>query len=34
MSRNFITEDDYEAASKWLKNPEEYDFYKILNWEK
>ena len=31
---NFITEDDYEAASKWLKNPEEYDFYKILNWKR
>ena len=31
---NFITEDDYEAASKWLAHPEEYDFYKILNWKR
>ena len=31
---NFITEDDYEAASRWLKNPEEYDFYNILNWKR
>jgi 6-phosphofructokinase 1 len=29
---NAITPDDYEAARKWLPNPEEYDFYKILNW--
>ena len=31
---NFITEDDYEAASKWLENPEDFDFYKILNWKR
>lgn len=30
----FIEEDDYEAASKYLEHPEDYDFYKILNWEK
>ncbi len=24
---------DYEAASKYLDNPEEYDFFKILEWE-
>ncbi len=29
----FITKDDYKEASKYLDNPEEYDFYKILNWE-
>lgn len=27
-----ITPDDYEVARKYLANPEEYDFYKILNW--
>jgi ATP-dependent phosphofructokinase / diphosphate-dependent phosphofructokinase len=30
---HFITKEDYRAASKYLKDPEEYDFYKILNWE-
>jgi len=29
---HYITKDDYAAAKKYLKNPEEYDFYKILNW--
>lgn len=24
---------DYKAASKYLDNPEEYDFFKILKWE-
>ncbi len=28
----YITPADYEAAKKWLPNPEEYDFNKILNW--
>ena len=31
---NAVTSDDYEAAKAFVKNPEEYDFYKILNWEK
>lgn len=31
---HFITEEDYEAASKFIDHPEDYDFYKILNWEK
>jgi 6-phosphofructokinase 1 len=30
----FIEEEDYEAASKFLEHPDDYDFYKILNWEK
>ncbi|MBE9487612.1 MAG: 6-phosphofructokinase [Bacteroidetes bacterium] len=30
---HYITEDDYEAASKLVKNPEDYDFLKILNWK-
>jgi 6-phosphofructokinase 1 len=29
---NYITPDDYEAAKTWLKNPEEFDFRRILNW--
>ncbi len=29
---HYITPADYEAAKKWLKNPEEYDFRKILGW--
>ena len=28
-----VTPADYEAARKFVANPEEYDFYKILNWE-
>ncbi len=29
---HYVTKDDYEAARAYLKNPEEYDFNKILNW--
>lgn len=29
---HYITPADYEAAKKYLPNPEEYDFNKILNW--
>jgi len=29
---NYITPADYEAAKKYVPNPEAYDFYKILNW--
>lgn len=29
---HYITEEDYEAAKQFVDNPEEYDFYKILNW--
>lgn len=28
----YIESEDYEAARKYLPNPEEYDFKKILNW--
>lgn len=28
----FIGPEDYEAAKKYLNNPEDYDFYRILNW--
>ncbi|MBZ0242983.1 MAG: 6-phosphofructokinase, partial [Bacteroidales bacterium] len=29
----YLSEEDYEGAKKYLENPEEYDFRKILNWE-
>jgi 6-phosphofructokinase 1 len=29
---HFITKEDYRAAEKYVNNPEEFDFYKILNW--
>ena len=29
---HYITKADYEAAKKYVPNPEEYDFEKILNW--
>jgi 6-phosphofructokinase 1 len=29
---NYLDKNDFEAASAFLKNPAEYDFYKILNW--
>jgi len=29
---HYIHEDDYEKAKKYVKNPEEFDFYKILKW--
>jgi 6-phosphofructokinase 1 len=29
---HFITKEDYRAAKKYVQNPEEFDFYKILNW--
>jgi 6-phosphofructokinase 1 len=30
---HFITKADYENAKKYIDNPEEFDFYKILEWE-
>jgi 6-phosphofructokinase 1 len=29
---HYITPDDYDEAKKYLENPENFDFYKILNW--
>jgi 6-phosphofructokinase 1 len=29
---HYITPADYEAARKYVPNPEEYDFHRILNW--
>ena len=31
---NFITPHDYDRAKAYLPNPEEYDFYRILNWKR
>ena len=31
---HYITKEDYRAAKKYVKNPEDYDFMKILNWDK
>ena len=30
---HFIYEKDYDAAKEFVDNPEEFDFYKILNWD-
>ncbi|MDP4207404.1 MAG: 6-phosphofructokinase [Bacteroidota bacterium] len=29
---HFITKEDYRVAKKYVPDPEEFDFYKILNW--
>jgi 6-phosphofructokinase 1 len=29
---HYITPADYEAAKKYVANPEDFDFRKILNW--
>jgi len=34
FNHQYIMEEDYKAASKIIENPAEFDFYKILNWEK
>jgi ATP-dependent phosphofructokinase / diphosphate-dependent phosphofructokinase len=31
---HYITKADYTAAKKYVDNPEEYDFFKILNWDR
>lgn len=30
---HYITESDYKGAKKYVKNPADYDFFKILNWD-
>jgi len=30
---HYITKEDYSSAKKYVQNPEEYDFFKILEWE-
>ena len=32
-NQQYIVEDDYDTVSYYLKNPEEYDFFKILEWD-
>ena len=32
QSIQYLTSDDMEAARKYLKDPEEFDFMKILEW--
>ncbi len=34
FNHQYIMEEDYKEASALLENPAEFDFYKILNWEK
>ncbi len=34
FNHQYIMEEDYETASEIIENPAEFDFYKILNWEK
>ncbi len=31
---HYVGPEDYEAARKYVADPEEYDFYKILNWDR
>jgi len=33
FNQQYITVDDYETACEFVQNPEDYDFFKILNWE-
>jgi 6-phosphofructokinase 1 len=30
---HYITRADYKAAKKYIENPEDFDFFKILNWD-
>ena len=34
FNHQYIVEEDYKTASQIIENPQEFDFYKILNWEK
>jgi 6-phosphofructokinase 1 len=33
-NQQYLVEEDYAAAKEYLPNPEDYDFFKILNWTK
>jgi 6-phosphofructokinase 1 len=33
FNQQYITLEDYEAASEFVQNPEDYDFFRILEWE-
>jgi ATP-dependent phosphofructokinase / diphosphate-dependent phosphofructokinase len=30
---HYITKADYRSAKKFVENPEDYDFFKILEWD-
>jgi len=30
---HYLTKEDYRSAKKYVKDPESYDFYRILEWE-
>jgi 6-phosphofructokinase 1 len=32
QNQQYLVKEDYEAARKYLPNPEKYDFFNILNW--
>ena len=32
-NQQYLVEEDYDTARYYLKEPENYDFFKILNWE-
>jgi len=32
-NQQYLVKEDYEAARKYLSNPEKYDFFRILGWE-
>ncbi len=34
FNHQYIVKEDYKTASQIIENPQEFDFYKILNWEK
>lgn len=31
-NQQYVVEEDYESVSSYVKNPEDFDFHKILNW--
>ena len=33
FNQQYITSEDYQAASEFVQNPEDYDFFRILEWE-
>jgi 6-phosphofructokinase 1 len=33
FNQQYITLEDYQAASEFVQNPEDYDFFRILEWE-
>jgi ATP-dependent phosphofructokinase / diphosphate-dependent phosphofructokinase len=33
FNHQYITSEDYQPARQFVESPEEFDFYKILNWD-